>query len=127
MIVLLAFTSMLKSLHYLYTIINITDSFLLPKSLICFRENLQLHSIGLIRLNEDGTPVINRFGRRIANYEQVSGSVTFYKHSLNPKQNDLLQTTSSLLFLGFGVHTETYFHCCQDLDWHTALLPKGQL
>lgn len=34
------------------------------------RENLQLHSIGLVKLNDDGTPVLDRFGKRIANYEQ---------------------------------------------------------
>ena len=34
------------------------------------RENLQLHSIGLIKLNNDGTPVLNSFGKKIANYEQ---------------------------------------------------------
>eukprot|EP00804_Cyclotella_cryptica_P004534 CCRYP_006892-RA/>CCRYP_006892-RA protein AED:0.17 eAED:0.17 QI:494/0.84/0.6/1/0.94/0.9/20/0/2106 len=34
------------------------------------RENLQLHSIGLLKLNDDGTPVLDRFGKRVANYEQ---------------------------------------------------------
>lgn len=34
------------------------------------RENLQLHSIGLIKLNEDGTPVLDSFGEPVANYEQ---------------------------------------------------------
>lgn len=34
------------------------------------RENLQLHSIGLVKLNDDGTPVLDRFGNRVANYEQ---------------------------------------------------------
>ena len=34
------------------------------------RENLQLHSIGLVKLNEDGTPVLNQFGKKVANYEQ---------------------------------------------------------
>lgn len=34
------------------------------------RENLQLHSIGLVKLNEDGTPVLDQFGKTIANYEQ---------------------------------------------------------
>jgi hypothetical protein len=34
------------------------------------RENLQLHSIGLVKLNDDGTPVLDRFGKRVANYEQ---------------------------------------------------------
>ena len=34
------------------------------------RENLQLHSIGLLKLNDDGTPVLDHFGKRVANYEQ---------------------------------------------------------
>lgn len=34
------------------------------------RENLQLHSIGLLKLNDDGTNVLDRFGKSIANYEQ---------------------------------------------------------
>eukprot|EP00804_Cyclotella_cryptica_P019739 CCRYP_009662-RC/>CCRYP_009662-RC protein AED:0.09 eAED:0.09 QI:0/0.95/0.95/1/0.95/0.95/22/166/2740 len=34
------------------------------------RENLQLHSIGLLKLNDDGTPVLDRFEKRVANYEQ---------------------------------------------------------
>jgi uncharacterized protein (DUF1800 family) len=34
------------------------------------RENLQLHSIGLLKLNDDGTNVLDRFEKNIANYEQ---------------------------------------------------------
>lgn len=33
-----------------------------------YRENLQLHTIGLDRLYEDGTPYLDQFGRRIPNY-----------------------------------------------------------
>ena len=33
------------------------------------RENLQLHTIGLLKLNKDGTPVLDRFGKTIKNYE----------------------------------------------------------
>lgn len=33
------------------------------------RENLQLHSIGLVKLNDDGTAVLDRFGSKIVNYE----------------------------------------------------------
>lgn len=28
------------------------------------RENLQLHSIGIIRLHDDGTPILDQFGKR---------------------------------------------------------------
>lgn len=34
------------------------------------RENLQLHSIGLTKLNDDGTDVLDNFGKPIANYGQ---------------------------------------------------------
>jgi len=34
------------------------------------RENLQLHSIGLFKLGEDGIPKLDKFGKKIANYEQ---------------------------------------------------------
>ena len=28
------------------------------------RENLQLHSIGIIKLHDDGTPILDKFGKR---------------------------------------------------------------
>ena len=34
------------------------------------RENLQLHQIGLQKLHEDGTAMLDRFGREIPNYTQ---------------------------------------------------------
>ena len=34
------------------------------------RENLQLHSIGLVKLNQDGTPVLDSDGNHVNNYEQ---------------------------------------------------------
>ena len=34
------------------------------------RENLQLHQIGLVKLNEDGSPKLDRFGKQISNYNQ---------------------------------------------------------
>lgn len=41
-----------------------------PKKENYAREHLQLHTIGLEKLNDDGTPVLNALGRRTPNYEQ---------------------------------------------------------
>lgn len=64
------------------------------------RENLQLHSIGLIKLHDDGTPMLDRFGSLISNYEQ--------KHIFS----------ASKVWTGFNpsVRRANY----EDLDWSTT-------
>lgn len=64
------------------------------------RENLQLHSIGLIKLHDDGTPVLNRFGKRIPNYVQ--------KHIFS----------SSKIWTGFQAAYRRGNY--EDLDWATT-------
>ncbi|KAL3805312.1 hypothetical protein HJC23_009019 [Cyclotella cryptica] len=67
------------------------------------RENLQLHSIGLLKLSDDGTLVLDRFGRSIANYEQkhifAAAKVwTSFKESFRRgNYEDLDYTTNSYL------------------------------
>ena len=38
------------------------------------RENLQLHQIGLQKLHEDGSPILDKFGNEIPNYTQEVSS-----------------------------------------------------
>jgi hypothetical protein len=38
------------------------------------RENLQLHQIGLTKLHDDGSPMLDRFGKEIPNYYQKVSS-----------------------------------------------------
>jgi uncharacterized protein (DUF1800 family) len=67
------------------------------------RENLQLHSIGLVKLNEDGSEVMDDFGKPIANYEQkhifsAAKVWTSFKESFRRSNyEDLDHTTGSYL------------------------------
>jgi len=64
------------------------------------RENLQLHSIGLIKLHDDGTPILDQFGRRISNYNQ--------KHIF----------TAAKIWTGFNPSYRRGNY--EDLDWATT-------
>jgi hypothetical protein len=67
------------------------------------RENLQLHSIGLIKLNEDGTEVLDSFGKPVSTYEQkhifsAAKVWTSFKESFRRgNYEDLDYTTNSYL------------------------------
>lgn len=96
------------------------------------RENMQLHQIGLQKLHEDGSPILDKFGNEIPNYTQevsswnliASHATTYWLRECAAQEWNLTLLACLLLQIEY---TLEHLRCLKNFHWSWTVISSWKL